>query len=175
MKLTEIARKTIEAALNHTHFELDVKTKKKYSEIKASFVTLTLFNQLRGCIGSLQASQPLWKDVQKNALLAASQDPRFPPVDESEIKDIKIEISVLSAPQKLEYKDEKDLLNKINSTMGLVLKSGYSSATFLPQVWEDLPDKVDFLENLSMKAGLNKDAWKHAEFWYYTVKKEAEK
>ena len=174
MKLTEIARKTIEAKLNNQKFELDEKTKQKYIEIKASFVTLTLFKQLRGCIGSLQASRPLWKDVQENAIHAGFHDPRFPPVDESEIKNLNIEISVLSTPEQLQYKDEKDLLKKLNKKIGLILKSGYRSATFLPQVWEELPDKVEFLENLSMKAGLNKDAWKHAEYWYYTVKKEKE-
>lgn len=174
MKLTEIARKTIEAKIQNTNFELDEKTKQQYAEIKASFVTLTMFNQLRGCIGSLHATRPLWKDVQENAIHAAFHDPRFPPMDENEIKNVHVEVSVLSTPEKLSYADEKDLLKKLNKTMGLILKSGYRSATFLPQVWEELPHKVDFLENLSMKAGLDKDAWKHAEFWYYTVKKEKE-
>jgi len=174
MKLVEIARKTIEAKLSNQPFELDEKTKQKYSEIKASFVTLTIFNQLRGCIGSLQATRALWKDVQENAIHAAFHDPRFPPIDEGEITNLNIEVSVLSTPEQLVYANEKDLLKKINKKMGLILKSGYKSATFLPQVWEELPDKIEFLENLSMKAGLDKDAWKHAEFWYYTVKKEKE-
>ena len=174
MKLVEIARKTIEAKLKQEHFVLNEETKEKYSETKASFVTLTIFNQLRGCIGSLQATRALWKDVQENAIHAAFHDPRFPPIDEGEITNLNIEVSVLSTPEQLVYANEKDLLKKINKKMGLILKSGYKSATFLPQVWEELPDKIEFLENLSMKAGLDKDAWKHAEFWYYTVKKEKE-
>ena len=75
----------------------------------------------------------------------------------------------------MSYKDEKDLLKKLNPKMGIILKKGYSSATFLPQVWEQIPDKIKFLEQLSMKAGLNKDSWKSAEIWYYTVKAEEEK
>ena len=175
MKLTEIARKTIEAKLHNQNFNLDEKTKQKYSEIKASFVTLTMFKQLRGCIGSLHATRPLWKDVQENAIHAAFHDPRFPPLDESEIKKIHVEVSILSIPEQLVYKDEQDLLKKLTKNMGLILKSGFCSATFLPQVWEELPDKIEFLENLSMKAGLDKNAWKQAEFWFYTVKKEVEK
>jgi len=174
MKLTEIARKTIEAKLNNQTLELDEKTKQKYSEEKASFVTLTIHNELRGCIGSLHATHELWKDIQENAVHAAFHDPRFPPVIPEEIKVILVEVSVLSVPKKLEYTNEKDLLKKLNKKMGLILKSGYKSATFLPQVWEELPDKVEFLENLSMKAGLDKDVWKHAEYWHYTVKKEKE-
>lgn len=174
IKLTEIARKTIEARLQEKSFVLDEKTKEKYAEIKASFVTLTIKGKLRGCIGSLDAARALWKDVQENAIHAAFHDPRFPPVDETEAKNLEIEVSILSTPEQLHYTDEKDLLKKINKKRGLILKSGLRTATFLPQVWKELPDKVEFLENLAMKAGLHKDAWKHAEFWSYTVKKESE-
>ncbi|MFA5993308.1 MAG: AmmeMemoRadiSam system protein A [Candidatus Pacearchaeota archaeon] len=177
MNLTQIARKTIELSFKGKTLELDKQTKEEYKEKRACFVTLTnkSNNDLRGCIGSLIARQELWKDVQENALNAAFRDPRFTPLSESELDKIKLEVSILSPSKKLEYKDEKDLLNKINHKMGLVLKKGFYSATFLPQVWSQLPEKIEFLQHLSLKAGLNKDAWKTADIFYYTVKIEEEK
>ncbi|MBU0894193.1 MAG: AmmeMemoRadiSam system protein A [Nanoarchaeota archaeon] len=174
MKLTEIARKTIEGYIVNKEFQLDEQVKSKYSQHQACFVTLTKDNNLRGCIGSLEAHQPLWKDVQSNSIHAAFNDIRFLPLSKEELKQIKIEVSVLSVPRKLEYKNPLDLLNKINSDMGLILTYDNSSATFLPQVWKDLPDKVQFLEHLSRKARLNKDAWKTAEFQHYTIDAEKE-
>lgn len=190
MKLTELARKTIEYTFHNNNnninynkknilfdnilFEPDNNLKEVYKENKASFVTLTINGQLRGCIGSLAATQPLWKDVQKNAIYAAFYDPRFYPLVKEELKDIRIEVSVLSLPEKLVYNDAEDILKKIDNSMGLILKKGQYSATFLPQVWEELPDKGEFLEHLSCKAGLKKDSWKDAEFWYYTIKKDIE-
>jgi AmmeMemoRadiSam system protein A len=175
MNILQLARKTIEEYFNGKNFVPDNKIKQEYSKKQACFVTLTKNKNLRGCIGSLQASQPLWKDVTENALNAAFRDPRFLPLNKNELKEIKIEISVLSESKKLEYADDKDLLKKINHKMGLILKKGYSSSTFLPQVWEELPDKINFLEHLSMKAGLSKDSWKTAEFWYYNIESEKEK
>jgi len=174
MNLTDIARKSIESALNGDDFKIDEVTRKKFSKLGACFVTLTINGELRGCVGSLQAYRPLWEDVRENALNAAFEDSRFSPLEKGELHRIKIEVSVLSAPQKLEYKNEKDLLEKLNSKMGLILKKGFASATFLPQVWEELPDKIDFLEHLSRKAGLSKDAWKTADFEFYTVTSEKE-
>ena len=139
-------------------------------------MTLTKNNNLRGCIGSLYASQPLWKEVQENALRAAFQDPRFFPLTKNELNEIKIEVSVLSEPKKLPFKDENDLLKKINKNMGIIIKKNFKSATFLPQVWEQLPDKKEFLEHLCLKAGLNKDDWKskNTEILYYFVESEKE-
>ena len=174
MKLTDLARKTIESYFCGKNFEVDEATRKTFSKLGASFVTLTINGELRGCIGSLVARQSLWKDVRENALNAAFEDSRFSPLEKGELNRIKIEVSVLSEPKKLEYKNEKDLLNKLNHNMGLILKKGFYSATFLPQVWEELPDKIDFLEHLSRKAGLNKDAWKTADFEYYAVTSEKE-
>ena len=170
----EIARKTIEAYLNHENFELDEETKNNCCDERACFVTLTLGNNLRGCIGCLDAEEnPLWKNIQENAINAGFSDPRFPQLSKQEIDKIKIEVSVLTNPEKLEFSDENDLLSKIDKDMGIILKKGVKSATFLPQVWEQLPDKIKFLQHLCLKAGLDKNAWKsdNIEIFYYRVEK----
>jgi len=174
-ELLKLARSAIESELNGEKLEISKEIKEKYSEKKASFVTLTEHRVLRGCIGSLSPRQELYKDVIENALHAAFDDYRFPQLKKSELSEVKIEISVLSVPEKISFKNEKELLKKINKDMGIVLKKGFSSATFLPQVWEDLPDKIDFLESLSIKARINKDAWKNAEVYSYGVEKIKEK
>ena len=130
---------------------------------------MTENDELRGCIGGLEARQELWKDVVENAVNAGFSDFRFFHLNKSELKKIKIEVSVLTEPKKLEFKNEKELLEKLNKSMGVILKKGFYTSTFLPQVWEELPDKIEFLEHLSIKAGLNKDAWKNAEIFYYNV------
>ncbi len=173
MNLVQLARKTLEFYFKNQKFEPDEKTKQKYEEELASFVTLTQSERLRGCIGSLQAHQELWKDVQDNAINASSNDFRFQPLTKDELPKIKIEISILSEPKKLSFLSPEDLLQKINKNMGIILKKNFRSSTFLPQVWEQIPDKVQFLEHLSLKAGLPKDAWKTSEIWYYFVKKES--
>ncbi len=127
----------------------------------ASFVTLTKRGQLRGCIGSLQAQRPLAHDVHHNARAAAFQDPRFPPVRQAELEALTVEVSVLSAPEPLTYDNATDLLQKLRPHVdGVVLKRGGRRATFLPQVWEKLPQPQEFLANLCYKAGLPPDAWR---------------
>ena len=170
-ELLKLARQAIESHLKGGELKVDEKVKKKYSSEGACFVTLTEDGELRGCIGSLEARQELWKDVIENAIHTGFDDFRFNPLSLNEIPKIKIEISVLTKPEKLNYKNEEDLLKKIDDKMGIILQKGRNSATFLPQVWEEIPDKVEFLEHLSMKAGLSEDAWKDAEFKYYRVKK----
>lgn len=174
MKLTEIARKTLEEYFNGKEFILDSDIKEKYKNKRACFVTLTKNGKLRGCIGSLQARQELWKEVQENAVNAAFEDPRFPMLEENELRKIKIEVSILSEPKKLKFDDDKDLLKKLDKNKGIILKRGAYSATFLPQVWKDLPDKKTFLEHLCMKAGLEKNDWKSSEIWLYNVEIESE-
>lgn len=174
MNLTQLARKTLEAYFNNQEFEPNQELKDKFKEKKACFVTLTKNGNLRGCIGSLKPRQELWRDIQENVLNSAFNDPRFFPLQKQELKDIKIEVSVLSKPQKLEYKNERDLLNKINNKMGLILQKDFCSSTFLPQVWEQIPEKIQFLEQLSLKAGLKKDAWKKSDMSYYNVDIEEE-
>jgi AmmeMemoRadiSam system protein A len=103
-------------------------------------------------------------------LNAAFHDPRFSPLKKEELSAIKIEVSILSDSQEIEFTDEKELLSKIDDKMGLILKKGFSSATFLPQVWEEINNKKDFLQHLSVKAGLNKDVWKNSKIYFYRVK-----
>ena len=174
MNLVELARKTIEFSFKKEAFQPDEETKRKYKAVQSSFVTLTINNELRGCIGSLLPRQELYKDVQENAINASFHDSRFPKLKEAELKNIKIEVSILSEPKRLNYKSEQDLLNRLFKDMGIILRKGHSSATFLPQVWEQLKDPKEFLEHLSQKAGLDKDAWKTADIYYYMVNVEEE-
>ena len=128
------------------------------------FVTLTISGQLRGCIGNLTANEPLVSGVRRNAINAALHDPRFSPLSASELDEIEIEISILSKPQPLSYHDADDLLNKLRPNLdGVIIRKQAASATFLPQVWEQLPRPQDFLSHLCMKAGLASDAWKHSQ------------
>ena len=172
LKLTQLARKSIESYFQGKKFEPDVETKKKYSEKGACFITLTLNGNLRGCIGSLEAHRELWKDVCENAVNSAFNDYRFVPLKKEELSKIKIEVSVLSKAIKLGLGEK--VFPKINNKMGIILKKGFNTATFLPQVWEQLPDKTEFLKELSLKAGLNANDWKTAEISYYTIKSEEE-
>ena len=126
------------------------------NEYGACFVTLEKFGQLRGCIGSIIAHQPLLTDLIQHAKDAAFNDYRFNPVTENELKDIKVSISILTEPRKIEFKDEEDLLNKMVSNVdGIIIKDKQYQAVYLPVVWEQLPDKRDFLNSLKIKAGLS--------------------
>ena len=138
----------------------------------ASFVTLTIHGELRGCIGALEPYQPLVQDVREHAVAAALEDPRFPPVSPDELDRIEIEISRLTVPQMLEYTDSGDLCARLRPGVdGVILRDGYRRATFLPQVWDKIPDKVEFLENLCYKMGAAPDTWrvKHLEVLTYQV------
>jgi len=128
-----------------------------------TFVTLKQQGQLRGCIGNLSVSDPLAEGVRRNAVNAAFHDPRFSPLTGLELDQVVIEVSVLTEPQRLEFSDPEDLLRKLRPNVdGVILRQGYASATFLPQVWEQLPKKEDFLGHLCLKAGLPRDAWKRS-------------
>jgi AmmeMemoRadiSam system protein A len=124
----------------------------------ASFVTLTIDGQLRGCIGSIEPRRPLALDVQENALGAAFRDPRFPPLSRRELDDVHIEVSVLTIPQSLAYHDSGDLLTKLRPHVdGVIIQRGWHRATFLPQVWEKLATPREFVGSLCLKAGLPSD------------------
>lgn len=128
-----------------------------------TFVTLKINGQLRGCIGNLKSNEPLVSGVRRNAINAAFHDPRFAPLSASELDRIEIEISILTEPQPLNYRDGIDLLEKLRPNVdGVTICQGHASATFLPQVWEQLPEPQDFLAHLCMKAGLAADAWKNS-------------
>ncbi len=174
IKLTDIARKTLEEYFKGKTFIPDDHTKTIYNQKQACFVTLTIHGNLRGCIGSLTPQRELWKDVQNNAINAAIHDFRFSRLSKEELGEVKIEVSVLSLPKKINFVNEKDLLMRVSPGKGFILKKGTSSATFLPQVWEQIKDKVEFLEQLSLKAGLNRNSWRTGELWSYTVNSEKE-
>lgn len=133
---------------------------KSLQQKRACFVTLTIDHELRGCIGSLNAHQPLIQDVVDNAYSAAFRDPRFYPVSAQEIKKLRIAISILSKPEPLLFNSEADLLNKIRPGIdGLILSDRGYQGTFLPSVWEELPTKEEFLAHLKLKAGLPENYW----------------
>jgi uncharacterized protein len=163
--LLKLARKTIEKKSSQdvmTFQEID-RLPGELKERRGCFVTLTKKNELRGCIGYILPISPVYQAVTENAYNAAYSDPRFIPVERSEIKDLHIEISILSLPEKINYGDEEELLKKITPHKdGLVVRKGHHSATFLPQVWEQLPDKKDFLNHLCLKAGLKPNEWSTA-------------
>lgn len=126
----------------------------------ATFVTLRRGGELRGCIGSLEADRPLREDVATNARAAALRDPRFAPLTKEELDGLSIEVSLLSPPQALTFRDEDDVVRQIDAARdGVMLEVGRHRATFLPQVWEQLPDARDFLRHLKAKAGLAPDYW----------------
>jgi uncharacterized protein len=138
----------------------------------SSFVTLMEHGQLRGCVGSLEPFQSLVEDVREHAVAAALKDPRFPPVSESELSHIEIEVSRLTTPVPLEYRDAQDLLARLHPYEdGVVIRDGFHRATFLPQVWEKLPDPAEFLAHLCYKMGAQPDLWrsKHLEVLTYQV------
>lgn len=126
----------------------------------ATFVTLTQNGRLRGCIGSLEARRPLAEDVAANAVAAAFQDPRFPPLGAAEWPRTAIEVSLLSSPEPLEVANEADAIARLRPGIdGVILSGAGRRATFLPQVWEQLPEPTAFLASLKRKAGLPADWW----------------
>ena len=140
---------------------------------QGAFVTLTIGGSLRGCIGSLVAEGPLWESVRDTALNAAFGDTRFTPLSKEEIADVKIEVSVLSPLREMKYSNWRDLLSSLQpGAHGLLLRfANGAGATYLPQVWEQIPKKEDFLSSLCMKAGMPPSAWKaeKPEAFTYTV------
>jgi len=168
------AREAIELTANH-HFLPPIRIQeypKTLQAIGASFVTLTINGELRGCIGSLEARVPLIEDVRAHAIHAAFEDYRFPPVPLEEVKKVSIEISRLTSPEPLVYEHPADLPALLHPQVdGVILKDGSRKATFLPQVWEQLPDPQMFLEHLCEKMGASKKLWelKMLEVFIYHV------
>lgn len=140
---------------------------------QATFVTLTLHGRLRGCIGSVVAHRPLIDDLISNAVSAAFKDPRFPPLTSAEAEEVKIEVSLLSNPVAVEYRDADELSRIIRPGKdGVILRLGNHQATFLPQVWEELNDFDSFFSHLGMKAGIGDTPLSyHPEIYTYQVDK----
>ena len=127
---------------------------------RGTFVTLTIDGNLRGCIGSLAAVESILEGVKRNAVNAAFNDPRFKLLTPEEFKNVAIEVSILSEPKPLQYTDSTNLASKLRVKVdGVIIRKGSASATFLPQVWAQLPHPELFLNHLCMKAGLSDNAW----------------
>ena len=168
--LVKLARKTIMKKLagKSTDFESDTLAPGLQSESFqahcGTFVTLKIQGQLRGCIGNLTSTETVLDGVKRNALNAAFQDPRFPSLSAADLDRTEIEVSILTEPLPLEYRDSRDLVQNLRVNVdGVIIRKGQTSATFLPQVWEQLPLPEEFLAHLCIKAGLPPDAWKRSE------------
>lgn len=160
--LLKLARSAIEAELLADKTPVRPKDPSAaLKEKRGCFVTLHKRGALRGCIGSIEPKTPLVEGVEENACNSAFRDPRFPTLTKKELPDIEIEISVLTRPRPLEFTDGENLKAQlIPEVHGVILERGWQRSTFLPQVWEQLPKKEDFLDNLCRKAGLDSACWK---------------
>ena len=156
--LLPIARAAISTALHRPlHAQEDAPW---LQQPGACFVTLTQQGQLRGCIGSLEARRSLLADVKANAVAAALHDPRFPSLTLAELADTQVELSLLSPMQPMQFKDEADALAQLRpGTDGVVFEFERHRSTFLPQVWEQLPNVAEFMAHLKNKAGLPASFW----------------
>lgn len=134
----------------------------------ASFVTLTIDNRLRGCIGNLEPTGPLLESLITNGRQAAFHDHRFSPLSREEFEQLHIHLSILTRPEQLDYSGGDDLLRKLRPNIdGVIIRKEAARATFLPQVWEQLPQPQQFLEHLCQKAGLHRSAWQEPELEVY--------
>lgn len=176
--LLQIARTAIAQALHVSCTAAEVEENMSWlNKPGATFVTLIQYGELRGCVGSLQACDPLLEDVSNNAVLAALRDQRFVPLAEEELDTIEVEVSLLSQLQPLGFNSEVDVLSQLRPNIdGIVLECGPYRSTFLPQVWESLPQPQQFLAKLKSKARLAEDFWsEEIKLSRYTVSKWREK
>lgn len=129
-------------------------------EIRATFVTLEIEGQLRGCIGMLEAMYPLVVDIASNAFSAAFRDYRFAPLTESEFSRLEIHLSILTPSEPIPFSTEQDLIRQLRPGIdGLIMQEGGRRGTFLPAVWESLSEPEEFLQHLKLKSGLPKNYW----------------
>lgn len=173
--LLSLARQSLEAGVQGLPLpELDVPGLSPALRASgASFVTLTKKGQLRGCIGALEAYQSLAEDVREHAVAAALEDFRFSPVQPNELPHIAIEISRLTQPQPLAYASSDDLLLKLRPGIdGVLLRDGFRRATFLPQVWEKIPDPATFLSYLCEKMNAPANLWQRKQLEVLTYQVE---
>jgi hypothetical protein len=160
-ELLAVARRAIDAGLGSSRLRVPLAgVPEPLRAVRATFVTLKIGVELRGCIGTLEARRTLVEDVAWNAHAAAFDDPRFPPLTRAEFERVDVHLSLLSLPDPLSFSSEQDLLAQIRPYIdGLVLEEGRRRSTFLPAVWEQLPDAAEFLRHLKRKAGLPPDYW----------------
>jgi AmmeMemoRadiSam system protein A len=175
-ELIRLARKTIEAELfgDGGFAEEGMYAASKFRDKRGTFVTLTVNGTLRGCIGHIIPSESVLEGVKKNALNAAFEDPRFRPLTAEEWDKVRVEVSILSDPRPLVYETPEELLNSLKPGVdGVIIRKGARQSTFLPQVWEQLPDKNEFLTHLCLKAGLDGDAWRKGGLEVFTYEVQA--
>lgn len=176
--LVSLATEAIHSGFDHHVIDRNryLSAEPKLGESGAAFVTLTLHGHLRGCIGSIIAHRALIDDLISNAQSAAFRDPRFSPLSRDELSDIAIEVSLLTPPQPIEYRDAADLKRLIRPGIdGVVLRLGNHQATFLPQVWEELSGFEPFFAHLGMKAGIGSDPLSfHPDIFVYQAEKYKE-
>ena len=165
-QMLALAKHAIAESFSHAHtsqFPHETSLPEPLKADRACFVTLTKYHKLRGCIGTLMPTLPLYKEIVRNAHAAAFDDPRFPPLTKDEMPEIHIEISVLTVPTVFSYHTKEQLLQHLEKTKpGVILTKHSHRATFLPQVWDDIPDPKIFVQELCHKANLPKDAWEQA-------------
>ena len=176
-KLWEIADSSIERSFSHHIYQLPIEWQNEsfLFENRGTFVTLTIGSHLRGCIGSILPKRMLWKDVSENAIHAAFHDPRFTPLTREEFSVLDLEVSVLTVPEQISPESRQDLYHMIKPGVdGVVLQHGSAKATFLPQVWEELPNPEDFFRHLCIKAGVSKNIFltQFSEFTFLTYQVE---
>lgn len=170
--LVSLARRALETRIGGKK-ETSIQVDPRLREEGATFVTLSIGDSLRGCIGTPEAHTALVDDVQQNAIRAATTDPRFPPVSPDELEKISIEVSVLTPPSLLRGEPLERPHRVRPGVDGLILVSGFNRGLLLPQVWEKIPDPEDFLEILCRKAGLSPAAWRRSNSDLYTFQVQA--
>ena len=162
LQLLQIAKDSIAYGLKHGK-PLPVNSKEYASEFqaqRATFVTLEIERQLRGCIGMLEAVRPLVIDIAENAFAAAFRDPRFSPLTATEYEQLEIHVSILSSAEPMSFYSEEDLIRQLRPGIdGLIMQEGGHRGTFLPSVWESLAEPEEFLQHLKQKSGLASNYW----------------
>ena len=171
----KLAREAILSAYEHRPIDYDsyLHADPSLGEQGAAFVTLNSHGHLRGCIGSIIAHRPLIEDIVHNARSAAFHDPRFNPLEKSEYPDLDVEVSILTPPRMVDYRDTDELRHIIRPGIdGVIIRQGHYQATFLPQVWDELNDFESFFAHLGLKAGIGRDPLAyHPEVYTYQVQK----
>jgi len=165
--IIEFVKRTIEVWVKTGKiFSLPKDFPRELKERKGVFVTLTKFGNLRGCIGFPYPTKTIIEGL-RDAAIASTQDPRFYTLEKDELKDVRVEVSILGLAEKITGKTCDERIEKISRNDGVILKKSGREALFLPQVWEELPDKLTFLSQLCMKAGLTPNEWKEADLYKF--------